>query len=143
MLGQDLTGSTWLDAYGGSGIVGLEAWSRGARVSLVEKDARAFAAIRRRGQELGADWRLRRGDSLRVSPSLGRFDRVFADPPYAFDPVPVLEALAPCADGLLILESEGVDGLPARVAGLVRGRSRSYGRSFITLYERDVAAVGD
>src|SRR5947209_15652940 len=45
-LGGDLTGRSFLDLYAGSGAVGLEAASRGARpVMLVERDVRALAAL--------------------------------------------------------------------------------------------------
>ena len=45
-LGQDLTGLACLDLFAGSGVLGFEAASRGAaRVTLVERNARAFAAL--------------------------------------------------------------------------------------------------
>ena len=31
MLGQDLSGWSWLDACGGTGLMGIEAWSRGVK----------------------------------------------------------------------------------------------------------------
>ena len=42
MIGQDLSGWTVLDAFGGTGLLGFEAWSRGAeRVTICEKSAAA------------------------------------------------------------------------------------------------------
>ena len=45
-LGQDLTGKTCLDLFAGSGALGFEAASRGARrVVMVENDATVLRAI--------------------------------------------------------------------------------------------------
>src|SRR3954465_14317228 len=46
-LGQDLTGKSCLDLFAGSGALGFEAASRGARrVVMVERDRAAFEALR-------------------------------------------------------------------------------------------------
>ena len=70
MVGQDLAGQTFLDAYGGSGIVAIEAWSRGAEVTIVERDRRTLKALERRGAEVGVQWTLVPGDVLRRVASL-------------------------------------------------------------------------
>ena len=79
MVGQDLAGTRVLDAYGGTGLLGLEAWSRGAEVVVVERDPRTASAIRANAERLGADVDVRTGDVLALLPSLGRFDGVLAD----------------------------------------------------------------
>ena len=84
-LGQDLDGLSCLDLFGGSGIIGFEAASRGAeRVVIVESDARAFAALRRAAESLQASQvELVRGDALEFARTTSdRFDVVFLDPPY-------------------------------------------------------------
>ena len=54
LLGQDLTGLTFLDLFAGSGAVGLEALSRGAqKVTFVEKDERSGEVIRENLDLLG------------------------------------------------------------------------------------------
>ena len=45
-LGQELGGWKVLDAFAGSGALGLEAASRGAQVTLVEQDSRALRSLR-------------------------------------------------------------------------------------------------
>lgn len=85
-LGQDLTGKACLDLFAGSGVLGLEAASRGARcVVMVERDPRACATLERNLQALGpAPVRLVRGDALEFLASDGGvYDVVFLDPPYA------------------------------------------------------------
>ncbi|MDI6773866.1 MAG: 16S rRNA (guanine(966)-N(2))-methyltransferase RsmD [Verrucomicrobiota bacterium] len=89
ILGERVPGCRFLDLFAGSGAVGLEAWSRGARsVWWVESERHALACLR--------------GNVAALSPSVGRvvgmdvrsflrnkafseerFDIIFADPPYA------------------------------------------------------------
>lgn len=85
-LGQDLTGKSCLDLFAGSGALGFEAASRGARaVLMVEADPGACAALRGSAVELGAvGVEVRCADVFRARLGEGlRFDVVFIDPPYA------------------------------------------------------------
>jgi 16S rRNA (guanine(966)-N(2))-methyltransferase RsmD len=87
-LGQTLDGLTCLDLFAGSGILGLEAASRGAAsVTLVERDARAHAALCRNAEKLAATQvEIVRGDALEFLASAARrFDIAFIDPPYRQD----------------------------------------------------------
>jgi 16S rRNA (guanine966-N2)-methyltransferase len=65
-LGQDLSGLDCLDLFGGSGALGLEAASRGARsVVVVEKHPKVLHALAQSVAALGAaNVRLVRGDAL-------------------------------------------------------------------------------
>jgi 16S rRNA (guanine966-N2)-methyltransferase len=83
MLG-DLRGARVLDLYAGSGALGIEALSRGARLAVfVERDRRALAAIRRNLDAVGADATVLARDVLSVlGEERGPYDLVFCDPPY-------------------------------------------------------------
>ena len=85
-LGQDLEGWRCLDAFAGSGALGLEAASRGAaRVLLVERDPVVAAQLREIAQRLRADCvEVSCADALALLRQLppGCFDLVFVDPPY-------------------------------------------------------------
>ncbi len=84
-LGQDLTGWRCLDLFAGSGILGLEAASRGAeRVVLVERSRRVLMALRESAESLRASQlELIHGDGVEFAQSASRpFDLVFLDPPY-------------------------------------------------------------
>jgi 16S rRNA (guanine966-N2)-methyltransferase len=71
------------DLFAGSGALGLEALSRGARsATFVEKDPSAAAIIRHNGERLGAPVHLLTGSALAL-PRSDPFDLIFADPPYA------------------------------------------------------------
>lgn len=134
MVGQDLGGLRVLDAFGGSGILGLEAWSRGADVVIVEQNPAALAAIREAGASLGASWAVLRGDVFHVGPAQGRFDVVLADPPYAMAPLRVLEGLAPCVAGWLVYEAQAQTRVPEVVANLRLDRRREFGGSALHLF---------
>ena len=86
-LGQDLTGLRCVDAFAGTGALGLEAASRGAvEVVLVEQDSALLANLSRTVTKLKATAvRVERGDgvaALRQRAGQG-FDVVFLDPPFA------------------------------------------------------------
>lgn len=136
MVGHDLTGQTVLDAFAGSGLLGLEAWSRGAEVTLVERDRRALQGLRANAQLLGASVQILGGDVLALAPTLGRFHGVLVDPPYALAPGPILLALAPLVGRWLMLESDASVEAPAPPPGLELDRRRIYGSTALTLYVR-------
>lgn len=85
--GIDFEGARVLDLFAGSGALGLEALSRGARFCLfIEEAAAARAAIRRNVEALqltGAS-KIWRRDATKLGPagSMLPFDLVFCDPPY-------------------------------------------------------------
>ena len=136
MIGHDLGGLKVLDAFGGSGLLGLEAWSRGAEVTIVERDRRAVRAIRANVSGLGADVRVIAADLRAASTQLEPFDIVLADPPYAEPPAPLLALLAPLVEGQLVLESDKDTHPPASGAGLALVKSRTYGGTRLTVYAR-------
>ena len=86
-LGQTLTGWRCLDLFAGSGVLGLEAASRGAaQVDLVERDPAAVQALRQACSSLPLDGvRVHAGDALQFAAraATGSYDLVFVDPPYA------------------------------------------------------------
>ena len=135
MMGQDLSGLTFLDAFGGSGVMALEAWSRGARVTVVERNRSALSALRERIRALDAAIEVRAGDVLSLE--LPSFDLVFADPPYAVEPEPVLRGLAGRVGSRLTLETDRRTSVPGTVAGLRRVRTRDFGGSTLHLFERE------
>ncbi len=86
-LGQDLSGWRCIDAFAGTGALGLEAASRGAvEVVLVEQDSALLANLSRISTQLKASGvRVERGDgiaALRQRAGQG-WDVVFLDPPFA------------------------------------------------------------
>lgn len=89
ILGPRLRDARVLDLYAGSGALGLEALSRGARhCDFVELAAPSLTALAANIAALGVEGRatVHRGDARRFVEKLapGRYDLVLADPPYAF-----------------------------------------------------------
>ena len=111
-LGQDLTGLRCLDAFAGTGALGFEAASRGAKdVQLVEQDGMLVDQLKKIQTQLDAQAvRVVRGDGVAALRQAvpASLDVVFLDPP--FD-APLFEpALAACAralapEGWVYLES--------------------------------------
>lgn len=115
-LGQDLSGLRCLDAFAGTGALGLEAASRGAlEVVLVEQDPGLVHQLSATKTRLKADAvRVERGDgvaALRQRSGQG-LDVVFLDPPFGDDGnEPLYQAALQAArqalrdDGLIYLEA--------------------------------------
>jgi 16S rRNA (guanine(966)-N(2))-methyltransferase RsmD len=86
-LGQDLSGWRCLDAFAGTGALGLEAASRGAaEVVLVEHDNALLALLRRMKDRLKAEAvKVERGDATAALRQRAgqNLDVVFLDPPFA------------------------------------------------------------
>jgi 16S rRNA (guanine966-N2)-methyltransferase len=106
-LGQDLTGRVCLDLFAGSGALGFEAASRGARrVVMVESDAVVHRALVATREALGAvAVELPRADALEfLRGDLGIYDVVFLDPPFKAGLWPRLAPLLPprLAPGALV-----------------------------------------
>ena len=85
-LAPAIEGANVLDAFAGSGALGIEALSRGARgATFIERDgaqARAIEADLARLHQAHAS--VCCGDALRIlaEPATGKFDIVFLDPPF-------------------------------------------------------------
>ncbi len=97
-LGQDLTGRDCLDLFAGSGALGFEAASRGARqVTMVESDAAAWRALQENRETLAATTVTAVcADALEfLKNHLHRYHVVFLDPPFADDQWPQLLARLP------------------------------------------------
>ena len=111
-LGQDLTGWRCIDAFAGTGALGFEAASRGAReVLLVEQDTALVAQLKRVQLQLQASaTQIVRGDGVAALRQLAAasMDAVFLDPPFdsvLFEPALLAAARALAPDGFVYLEA--------------------------------------
>jgi 16S rRNA (guanine(966)-N(2))-methyltransferase RsmD len=111
-LGQDLTGWRCLDAFAGTGALGIESVSRGAKaVQLVENDPALVAQLKRVVEQLKLiGVQVQRGDglaALRQTPSAS-LEVVFLDPPFdseVFDAVVQAAGQAVTVSGFVYLEA--------------------------------------
>lgn len=130
-----------LDLFAGSGALGLEALSRGARhVDFVEMNAGSLRTLRGNIATLGAagESTIHRGDALRFVESLGpgEYDIAFADPPYRLglaERVVERWLAVPFAD-VLAVEHAREEPVPTG------GDTRRYGDTAITFYRRAATA---
>jgi 16S rRNA G966 N2-methylase RsmD len=137
MVGQDLTGMTVLDAYGGSGVLAVEAWSRGGDVVICERNPKTVRAIERVVAAFDAPIVVRQADVERARARIGAFDLVLADPPYARDPSEVLGLLGGLVRKCLVLETSPGHVLPEESGGLKLDRHRTYGHCDLWLFKRE------
>ena len=82
----DFEGKLFIDMFSGSGIMSLEAISRGFRVISFEKDKRTAFAIKESFKSLGLTPELYFGDALKNILKINECaDVIFIDPPYESD----------------------------------------------------------
>jgi 16S rRNA (guanine966-N2)-methyltransferase len=136
-----LAGTRVLDLYAGSGAIGLEALSRGAEhVLLVEHGARAARVIRENIEAIGLPGAVLAADRvervLARGPDHGRYDVVFADPPYALADAEVSRVLSLLAEqgwlapgALVIVERATRSGALNWPDGFAADRARRYGEA--------------
>jgi 16S rRNA (guanine966-N2)-methyltransferase len=147
ILGGRIDGSGFLDLYAGTGAVGLEALSRGARRAVfVEAGKKAAGVLRENLQALGLEGSgrvliLTAERALRVLRE-ERFDLdlVFCDPPYADPFWPALlasfgEALPLRPGGLLVLE-HAMRTPPAVPEGFELVKSYKYGDTGLAVMKK-------
>lgn len=143
LVDVETPGRRVLDAFAGTGAVGLEAISRGAaHVTFVDRDPRAIAVIRRNVDACGvADGcAIIRSDFIGLTRRFDdepQFDLVLLDPPYDF--LELDGALAEAAallrpGGLVVLEHARRRDVPATVGGLERRRQVTAGDSQLAFY---------
>jgi 16S rRNA (guanine966-N2)-methyltransferase len=135
-----------LDLFAGSGTLGLEAASRGARsVTFVEIRLPCCRAIHKNVErlELDVEFSVLRGDALRMVRKLSRsgrtYDIVLCDPPYQkgmarttvslVDTLPLLER-----GGVAVVEHHRRELLPAVSTRLRYEKQKRFGDTFVTLY---------
>ena len=135
----DFEGASFFDMYSGSGIMGLEALSRGfSSVVMIEKNKKVFNVIKSniKKYEKDNDIKLILGDSLKVCQKLSFApDVIYIDPPY-FSGVyeASLNAILSLAEGIVILEHV-VDIDFGRFEVL---KQKKYGDKFITFLKKTV-----
>ena len=148
ILAPRIPGCRFLDAFAGSGGIGLEALSRGAaRVVLVDQSAAAVAAARANAAALAAAggqvqvFRQEASTALAALADEGRqFDVVYLDPPYVSDLYEPLIALVGerllAEGGVVVAEHFHKRALPERIGALVRTRQKRIGDHGLSFYAR-------
>lgn len=146
IIGPEIKKARVLDLFAGTGIMGIEALSRGAEVSVfVEKYSAAIRLIRENLAKVGS---LNRAevyplDALKGLTALHRkgqaFDFIYIDPPYksnlyvsVLETIGALQLLSP--EGKVVVELDKRRRLPDQIGSLVSQGSYGYGDTVIKLY---------
>ena len=137
MIADYLPGAVILDAYAGSGALGIEALSRGAKYAVfVEKNPRIAQIIRKNLAELGLAEvaEIYEKNAENFSPA-GEFDIILADPPYDNFDTHGAENLAKTLKktGVLVLSHPGEAPV---ISGLTLQKTREYAAAKISVYTK-------
>ena len=142
----DLPGARVLDLFGGTGQLGIEALSRGAKSAVfVDAGEPACKLIQEnlRRTKLEADGKVVRSDYLEyLKRCRENFDIIFLDPPYA---EVFLENALNCIGEIDILQSGGIivterplgKDLDVELPGFVRSKDYKYGKTLLAIYRKD------
>lgn len=146
IINFDVPGAAVLDLFGGTGQLGIEALSRGARIcTFVDSREDACKIIREnlRRTKLDDLAKVVRGDYLDyLRRCRDKFDIILLDPPYA---EVFLEKSLNCITEIDILQSGGIivterplgKELQLEFKGYTRSRDYKYGNTLLTLYRKD------
>lgn len=138
IISQEIEGAVFVDAYAGTGAVGIEALSRGARhVIFIENDRAAADLIRRNLASFKAEARSRviRGGAALYLGTLDA-DIAFIDPPYPKEREyqASMEALESKPPGLVIVQHATRFALKGQYGPLQRTRSVKYGDNTLSFF---------
>ena len=142
----DLPGGKVLDLFGGTGQLGIEALSRGAKhVVFVDcrEDACQLIKENLKRTKFAADGTVVRSDYLQyLDRCKENFDIIILDPPYAEDFLEnslkrVTEIDILQSGGIIIAERPLGKDLPYDFPGYSRSKDYKYGQTLLTLYRKD------
>lgn len=139
----DVPGRRVLDLFAGTGQLGIEALSRGARECVfVDNSPASLALVRKNLETCRMQAQVVRSDALAYLSRCGKFDLVLIDPPYgaglyndALNSLFVFDILND--GGIILVESPRNEPLPEAAAPYERGKSYHYGKISLTVYKRN------
>ena len=145
IINFDIPGSSVLDLFGGTGQLGIEALSRGAKSAVfVDASETACKLIREnlKRTKLGQDAKVVRSDYLDfLTRTNEKFDIVFLDPPYAevflenaLKRITEIDILR--SGGIIIAERPLGKELPWEFEGYTRSKDYKYGKILLTIYRK-------
>jgi len=147
ILGQDVDHSTWLDLFGGTGSVGIEALSRGAAFArLIDTNRNAISTIHTNlsNTHLGTNAEVLQVDAFNYlkRSSDRQFEYIYIAPPQYKEmwvrAIRLLDDnpswLAP--DGWIIVQIHPVEYIPLDLENFVEFDQRKYGSTLLVFFDR-------
>ena len=143
ILQFDLEGRRILDLFGGTGQLGIEALSRGAREAVFTDSSRtSIQLIRENLKRCGLEGKVLQTDALSYLARGEKFDVIFVDPPYdgglyqaILERINAVDNLT--EGGIIVCEARAGTGMPEMTAPYRKLRERKYGSVKICLYTKD------
>ena len=146
IINFDIPNAAVLDLFGGTGQLGIEALSRGAKSAVfVDAGEPACKLIREnlRRTRLEGQGKVVRSDYLQyLRTCREKFDIIFLDPPYAevflenslkkLSEIDILQS-----GGIMVCERPLGKELPWELPGYSRSKDYKYGNTLLTLYRKD------
>jgi 16S rRNA (guanine966-N2)-methyltransferase len=135
VLAPRIVGAVFLDCYAGSGSVGIEALSRGARrVIFVEKNGQALEVLRENLKSLGIE---ERADVVRALAKAQAADIAFIDPPYHLEGEyrSALETLSTAGCGFVVAQHATRFALETHYGRLTKVRVLRQGDNCLSFFE--------
>ncbi|MCM1544427.1 MAG: 16S rRNA (guanine(966)-N(2))-methyltransferase RsmD [Ruminococcus sp.] len=137
----ELEGRRVLDLFAGSGQLGIEALSRGAKSAVfVDKSKKSIEIVKTNLSTtgLGKNASVINSDSLSfLKTRLDKFDIAFLDPPYSKGILQQALELIPnvmSESGIVICESPKGEALPESIGNSAAAKKYSYGKMALTIY---------
>lgn len=145
ILNFDIPGADVLDLFGGTGQLGIEALSRGARHAVfvdAREDACKLIRENLRRTKLEGEGRVVRSDYLDyLNRCPDQYNIIFLDPPYGEDFLEtalkrITEIDILQFDGIIVTERPLGKELPMEFDGYTRSRDYKYGKTLLALYRK-------
>ena len=139
----DIEGRRVLDLFAGTGQLGIECLSRGAReVVFIDQSREAVKIIRENLKTCGFTAPVLQQEALSYLNTCGQFDLIFVDPPYdaglyerGLEKVNSVDNLSD--GGIIVCESRRETPMPEMTAPYVKRREYRYGKVKLSLYSKE------
>lgn len=139
----DIEGRRVLDLFAGTGQLGIECLSRGAKdVTFVDQSKEAISIVKSNLKTCGLEGRVVHEDSIAFLKRGGQYDVIILDPPYATDLINKALSVINSVDilsegGIIVCESSREKELPAMQSPYFMKKSYNYGKVKITTYGKE------
>ena len=144
ILGNSLFDTCVLDLFAGSGALGLESISRGAKFcDFVDMSKDAINIIKKnidkcRANDFSKVHQLEYKDAIKRFNK--KYDFVFLDPPYGKDmgieAISLLDSITD-ENTVIILETDSIDDVPDKICAFYKYDARKYGRVVISFFKKE------
>jgi len=143
ILQFDIEGRRVLDLFAGTGQLGIECLSRGAReVVFIDQSRDAVKIVKENLKTCGFSAPVLQQDALSYLNTCGKFDLIFVDPPYdaglyekVLEKVNSVDNLAD--GGIMVCESRRETPMPEMAAPYYKRREYRYGKVKLSLYSKE------